>query len=400
MKTRTVALVVLATAVVAGSAGFLGSRWLSDNETEPQGATPSSSSPQASESEVPDARGVNPSELARSKARVTKTLYGNLDGTGAEEIVIVSKGRKIPDIDLHQVYAQVFRWDGTEWAEIFDAAETSPKPGVDPLVPEWKPGGDWQVVEMVRLIDFESDLVPEVVLAFYYVGASSGPMNIWVFSGGSDGLVAEFDHATVRGGSITVRADELELESGSYESDDAMCCPSALETIVIGSTGSGIGILSSEDVPTIDGASLALNGFGPIRVGMTLDEASKSARREITITYDSGRGCAYAEPRGGPEGLRFMVMDREIVRIDIDSPSLTTLSGIHNGSTEADVYDAYPGRIRREGHPYEQGGSYLIYEPKDASDQVYLMIFETDGSVVTRFRSGFKQPVSFIEGCS
>ena len=150
----------------------------------------------------------------------------------------------------------------------------------------------------------------------------------------------------------------------------------------------------------VDEASLAINGFGPIRVGMTLAEASESTRREITIAYDSGRNCAYAEPRGGPEGLRFMVIDGEIVRIDIHSPSLTTLSGIHNGSGESEVYDAYPGRIRRERHPYDQGGSYLIYEPKDASDQEYLMIFETDGAVVTSFRSGFKQPVSFIEGCS
>ena len=150
----------------------------------------------------------------------------------------------------------------------------------------------------------------------------------------------------------------------------------------------------------VDEASLAINGFGPIRVGMTLAEASESARRAITIAYDSGRNCAYAEPRGGPEGLRFMVIDDEIVRIDIDSPSITTLSGIHNGSTEADIYDAYPGRIRRERHPYERGGSYLIYESKDASDLEYLMIFETDGAVVTRFRSGFKQPVGFIEGCS
>ena len=400
MKTRTVTLLLLATVVIAGSIGFLGSRWLSDNETEPHETAPSSPSPQPLESEAPDAQGVDPSDLARPRARVTKTLYGNLDATGTDEIVIVSRGRKIPDIDLHQVYVQVFSWDGTEWAEIFDAAETAPRPGVDPLVPEWKPGDDWQVVEMVRVIDFESDLAPELVLAFYYVGASSGPMNIWVFSGASDGLVTEFDYATVRGGSIEVRADELELETGNYDPDDAMCCPSALETIVIGSTGSGVGILSREKVPTIDGASLAINGFGPIRVGMTLDEASTSARREITITYDSGRGCAYAEPRGGPEGLRFMVIDGEIVRIDIDSPSLTTLSGIHNGSTEADVYDAYPGRIRREGHPYDQGGSYLIYEPKDASDQEYLMIFETDGTIVTRFRSGFKQPVFFIEGCS
>src|SRR5687767_8035046 len=134
MKTRTVALLVSATVVVAGSAGFLGSRWLSGDETEPPGTIPSSSSPQVSE-EVPEARDVNPSQLVRSTARVTKSLYGNLDGTGADEIVIVSKGRKIPDIDLHQVYVQVFRWDGTEWAEIFDAAETSPEPGVGPLVP-------------------------------------------------------------------------------------------------------------------------------------------------------------------------------------------------------------------------------------------------------------------------
>src|SRR5688572_16130083 len=65
-----------------------------------------------------------------------------------------------------------------------------------------------------------------------------------------------------------------------------------------------------------DESRLVFDGIGPINVGMTLAEASAAAGQPVEI--DPGYvldGCAYAEVKGGPQGLLLMVLrDKEIGR--------------------------------------------------------------------------------------
>jgi len=145
---------------------------------------------------------------------------------------------------------------------------------------------------------------------------------------------------------------------------------------------------------------LSLDGIGPVDVGMTLDEASAAAGTPIRIKPNQpfGPECQYAAAAAVPE-VNFMVINGRIARVDA-SGRVTTVSGMGKGSTEDAVKRTYPGRIEVQGHPYVPTGHYLVYVPADPALAHLSMIFETDGAVVTRFRSGMKGAVAQIEGCA
>lgn len=154
---------------------------------------------------------------------------------------------------------------------------------------------------------------------------------------------------------------------------------------------------------------LSLDGLGPVDIGMTLDEASAAAGTPIRTRPDDPYGpeCTYAYPQGGPDGVGFMVINGRIARVDIGTlrPSMRpspvrTVSGIGIGSTEDEVKQAYPGRIRMEPAKYDPNGHDLVYLPADASVKHLSMIFQTDGQRVTSFRAGLAEPVAYTEGCS
>jgi len=146
-------------------------------------------------------------------------------------------------------------------------------------------------------------------------------------------------------------------------------------------------------------STVNLRGLGPVRVGMTPGEASVAAGRRIAPAPGAGPECAFAEPEGGPEGVRFMVVSGRIARVDVTGGPVKTQSGAAVGDTEAQVQARYPGRLESSPHKYVTAGRYLTLVPTDAADAGFRLIFETDGSKVTRFRAGKQPEVSFVEGC-
>ena len=110
--------------------------------------------------------------------------------------------------------------------------------------------------------------------------------------------------------------------------------------------------------------------------------------------------CAHAVAESGPEDLFFMVIDGRIVRIEVRRGPVATAEGISAGSTVRDVTDANSGRVRVEPHTYTArfGGQYLIHEPEGANG--LSMLFETDGTRVTTFRSGLTRAVMAPEDCA
>ncbi|TAG97198.1 MAG: hypothetical protein EAZ09_05085 [Oscillatoriales cyanobacterium] len=159
-------------------------------------------------------------------------------------------------------------------------------------------------------------------------------------------------------------------------------------------------------VQLTENSKLALNGIGPIRVGMTVDEASRAAGVRMVKTLSAGRTeeyCAYFDLEGGPKGISFMVINNRIPRVDISNERVTTIKGAKIGDTEERIFSLYPGQIKATRHPYQglppRNGKYLTFVPKDAADKNYRIIFETANNRVMRFRSGKIPEVDYIEGC-
>ena len=95
-----------------------------------------------------------------------------------------------------------------------------------------------------------------------------------------------------------------------------------------------------------------------------------------------------------------MVVKGRIARVDVTEGPVKTRSGAAVGDTEAQVQARYSGNLQSSPHKYVQGGHYLTLVPSDAGDASFRLIFETDGTKVTRFRAGRQPEVSYIEGCS
>lgn len=154
-------------------------------------------------------------------------------------------------------------------------------------------------------------------------------------------------------------------------------------------------------------SKLALDGIGPIRVGMTVDEASRSAGVRLIKTLSAGRTeeyCAYFGVQEGPKGISFMVTNGRIARVDnFSNKRITTIKGAKIGDTEEQIISLYPGQIQVTRHPYQRlpltNQKYLTFVPKDAADKKYRIIFETSKNRVERFRSGKLPEVEAIEGC-
>jgi hypothetical protein len=159
-------------------------------------------------------------------------------------------------------------------------------------------------------------------------------------------------------------------------------------------------ISASGQAQLTERSKLAINGIGPIRIGMTVNEASRSAVLRLIKTLSDGRPqehCAYFDPQGGPKGISFMVINGRIARVDISNERVTTVSGIKIGDPEAKILKLYPPQQIQVASNRRKTITYI---PRDAEDRNYRLIFSINGSRVSRFRSGRLPEVEYMDGCA
>jgi hypothetical protein len=151
---------------------------------------------------------------------------------------------------------------------------------------------------------------------------------------------------------------------------------------------------------TTDSASvLRPDGFGKVRVGMTLRELSTALGEEVKAKYEVFDECDYVRPSALPGGVSLMVLNDTVARVDVDSTGVRTAVGAGVGDAESRVLELYRGRVEVQPHKYTgPEGHYLVVSVP--GDTLHRIIFETDGKVVTEFRGGRRPAVEFVEGCA
>lgn len=135
--------------------------------------------------------------------------------------------------------------------------------------------------------------------------------------------------------------------------------------------------------------------FGPVRIGMTVDEAATAMGVPFDESPDRGE-CVYRRSRAAPAGVLFMDVGGRIVRVDVTSFGVRTDRGVGVGDTEERVHDAYGSAVGTAPHKYDPAGRYLAI----AADNDHRVIFESDGQWITRYRVGRLPEVEWVEGCS
>ena len=150
---------------------------------------------------------------------------------------------------------------------------------------------------------------------------------------------------------------------------------------------------------------LRMDGIGPLRVGMTFDEARTALGGDLRMSEnpvsmeDGADRCDHPRSAAFPAGVMMMVEGQRVVRLEVTSGTTPTAEGARIGDTEARIQQLYAGRVQVQPHKYTDG-HYLVVRPAAASDTTHLLVFETDGSAVLRFRAGQKPQVEYVEGCA
>ena len=131
-------------------------------------------------------------------------------------------------------------------------------------------------------------------------------------------------------------------------------------------------------------SKLSTAGLGPVQIGHSLEDARTAAGTLMIAVPGGTDACRYFTVQNGPEGVRFLAVNSEIVRVDIDSGSITTISGYGIGSTQSEIIGAFGDRI--EDGP---GLSAIQYVPVDAPDADKRVVWEVnEAGAVVSLRAG------------
>ncbi len=174
----------------------------------------------------------------------------------------------------------------------------------------------------------------------------------------------------------------------------------------------GLATTAMAVTPVTPPPALTVEGFGPVKIGMTLAEAQRVLGVKLNMQFleegDPNACATGARADGKNADVIYMIEGGKFVRIDVvtldagtgtpSAPPVRTAKGIGLGSTEAQVKAAYGTAVKVEPHPYlEDGGHYLVVKSPDGKTG---FIFETDTKKVIEFRAGLFSAVQYIEGCA
>jgi hypothetical protein len=155
------------------------------------------------------------------------------------------------------------------------------------------------------------------------------------------------------------------------------------------------------EMAILEAAEVKLTGVGPIRIGMTLEEATDALGLPVVPLGSNPNGeCAYYQPDSLSQTVGLMVVDNRVIRVDVwPGSSLATVSGVTIGTTETELKELYPDQIEEAPNPSTQG-KILTFVPNDPELALYRLVFETDAQgKVIQFRTGQFPAVAWPDGC-
>jgi hypothetical protein len=138
------------------------------------------------------------------------------------------------------------------------------------------------------------------------------------------------------------------------------------------------------------------DGVGPVKIGMSLSQLDAVLHERFLMPPNKNdQGCFYANPKLHPY-ISFMIENGHLVRIDVESPGVSTSTGIRVGDWESHVQQVYGSRVKVEAHKYVDTGHYLTVR---SSSGHYGIRFETDQGKITSFYAGTFEAIQYVEGC-
>ena len=143
---------------------------------------------------------------------------------------------------------------------------------------------------------------------------------------------------------------------------------------------------------------LGLDGLGPIRAGMKVEEVLRLADFPGMERRRPDGDCWYLRYHANGSDFDLMIIGGRVVRIEIKGASkLHTFSGARIGSTEAELRALYDHRLDVQPHKYDPQGRTMTFR---SSDGRHGLRFETSAQKVTALQAGPWEHLNYVEGCS
>jgi len=141
-----------------------------------------------------------------------------------------------------------------------------------------------------------------------------------------------------------------------------------------------------------------LDGVGPVKIGASVSQLSSAIGQPVQVPSDPEEAGCFFVSSSKVTGLRFMLTSGHVSRVDVDSPSIHTLRGAAVGDSVARIHQLYGPLL--EERPAFYGGSSDLFLTFWSTDRKLAVRFETARGKVTRFYSGKRPEVEYVEGCS
>ena len=150
--------------------------------------------------------------------------------------------------------------------------------------------------------------------------------------------------------------------------------------------------------PVTTTSRITQHGIGPLRIGMTLDQAQKRTGQTIEHQrFDpASDACGIGRLLPADLGVMMTTTDRRIAVLSVSERGIATRRGIRVGDTARDLRRAYGSRLRSRVNKYDPRARDFVLRFGNRK-----MIFWTDAKRVIRQIDGGRKPeIDYVEGCA
>jgi hypothetical protein len=143
---------------------------------------------------------------------------------------------------------------------------------------------------------------------------------------------------------------------------------------------------------------ISFQGFGPINVGMTIEQAERASGQSFGRGEPRG-SCTRYRPLGAADGISWLVQEGTVRLVELrNNRSIRTQEGIHIGSTSAAVLTAYR---RFPTEKIDHDGRLIVYVTNTPGrDGNRALLFTIVGGQVISIEAGDFSSMGLIERCS
>lgn len=155
--------------------------------------------------------------------------------------------------------------------------------------------------------------------------------------------------------------------------------------------------------PPAGANALTDQGFGPVRVGMTMQEVEAVWGPPPGPLDNEMNQCNEFQSRRAPDGVYVMFIDGKVARVTLGQRSQQqTAGGLKVGATPADVRRVHPNAVS-EGHKYEERPAEYLFVWSSAdhtSPAARGLKFDVGHDGKVQAVSGGNSAIALVEGCS